>query len=284
MTNPEDRREESQPLLASTSSSSSAAAAANKRRTVQSAKHHDLWATILFFVNVIIFGTFYYHVHRLAYGNYDGTVRVSAASFGEKDDLAFAALETMYRGNAMFAFFKVAKHGWLDENAFGILIATTVLVAALFTAGAISLLKLRPAIFIKVSAVLAVLSGLVGGVASFTSQSRQYVWGTLTLLLVAAVIVKNKYIRSKVPLTRWLILETILNTRRYWGVIPVAIVSIGIISGVSVFFDRALYLFYAVYSDKGVCHYNDDGKIVCKTYEVIPATAYVLFTLIWVVT
>ncbi|KAG0248172.1 putative choline transporter, neither null mutation nor overexpression affects choline transport, partial [Actinomortierella ambigua] len=64
----------------------------------------------------------------------------------------------------------------------------------------------------------------------------------------------------------------------------VAVVSIAIITGVSIFFDKALYLFYAVYSDKGLCHYNDEGLVVCDSYQVIPATAYVLFTLIWVVT
>ncbi|KAF9159626.1 hypothetical protein DFQ26_006329 [Actinomortierella ambigua] len=38
---------------------------------------------------------------------------------------------------------------------------------------------------------------------------------------------------------------------------------------VSVFFDKAMYLFYAVYSEKGLCHHNDDGLVECDPYEGI---------------
>ncbi|KAG0221855.1 putative choline transporter, neither null mutation nor overexpression affects choline transport [Actinomortierella wolfii] len=281
MTNPEDRREETQPLLASTSSSASAAAV-NKRRTVQTAKHHDLWATILFFVNLVIFGVFYYHVHRLANGNFDGTVR-GTYTYDEKD-MGFAGIESMGLGKNIFTLHTITKKGWLDEHAFGILVVTAALVSALFTTGTILLLKLRPAVFIKVSALFVTLATLAGGIVSFVVQPRDILWGIIAVAIVLAVVVKNKYIRSKVPLNRWLIIETIVNTKRYWGVIPVAIFSIAIISSVGFFLDKAVYMFYAVYTDKGDCGYNDEGHVKCKSYEVIPAAAYCLFTLTWVLT
>ncbi|KAG0232441.1 putative choline transporter, neither null mutation nor overexpression affects choline transport [Actinomortierella wolfii] len=212
-----------------------------------STRYNDVWASILFGVNMAAFaGLNIYSFKTYASNTFHGAAQ----------------------GNA-----------FLIDHSLSFLILSSIFVSFGLAFGYFVLIQRQTSLLVKASFILSIAFVFFIGVMQLLGGSL--FWGGLHLLAGVVILIFYKLWAARMQMAV-LLLQTVSSvTRRYPGTLAVAISGLFMQIIWSSLWIFSLTINFSVFQKISNCHADEDGKAVCESYELPIVMTYLAFVMFW---
>ncbi|KAF9972161.1 putative choline transporter, neither null mutation nor overexpression affects choline transport [Actinomortierella ambigua] len=212
-----------------------------------SSRYNDVWASILFGLNLATFGGLNVYSFRA----YASNTFYGAA-----------------QGEASFV-----------DHSLSVLILSSIFVSFGLAFGYFVLIQRQTMLLVKTSFILSIV--LLFGFGIVLLMGGSLFFGALNILGGVLVVFFYKLWADRMRMAV-LLLQTVSSvTRRYPGTLAVAISGLFMQIVWSALWIFSLAVNYSVFQKISNCHTNEDGKAVCESFELPLVMTYLAFVMYW---
>ncbi|KAF9168054.1 putative choline transporter, neither null mutation nor overexpression affects choline transport [Actinomortierella ambigua] len=212
-----------------------------------SSRYNDVWASILFGLNLVVFGG----LNIFSFKTYASNTFHGAA-----------------QGQASFI-----------DHSLTVLILSSIFVSFGLAFGYFVLIQRQTSLLVKSSFLLSVALVFAIGVTQLLGGSL--FWGGLNIFVGVIILLCYNLWAARMRMAV-LLLQTVSSvTRRYPGTLAVAISGLFTQILWSSLWIFSLAINYSVFQKISNCHTDSDGKAVCESYELPVVMTYLAFVMFW---